>query len=97
MVMSTPSHEEFLASSLQDHWRVYKEQVYPKGTVPQQNRQLHMAFMAGALVMYTQVTEISATLPEKDAMLRLAEILKELDAYAAAQRQEMEYAKLRQQ
>jgi hypothetical protein len=24
--------------------------------MPQQNRQLHMAFMAGALVMYTQFT-----------------------------------------
>jgi len=68
--------------TLQDHWRVYKERVYPGGMVPEQNRQLHMAFIAGALVMYTQMTEIASQLPEPLAMTLLDRIRKELEDFA---------------
>lgn len=56
--------------------------------VPEQNRQLHMAFIAGALVMYTQMTEIASQLPEPLAMTLLDRIRKELEDFARAQAQE---------
>jgi len=47
-----------------------------------------MAFIAGALVMYTQMTEIASQLPEPLAMTLLDRIRKELEDFARAQAQE---------
>lgn len=36
--------------TLQDEWRLFRDKCYPQGMTPDQNRQLHQAFFAGAFV-----------------------------------------------
>lgn len=48
--------------TLQENWREFRDQVYPKDMPAIQNRELHGAFFAGALI-YAQAMDEIANLP----------------------------------
>lgn len=64
-------------STLSDEWKKYRDAMYPQGTTPNQNQQLHMAFMAGALVA---VELVSRPQDSDEKSIRAAmEIAKEVE------------------
>ena len=64
--------------TLNDLWREYRDQLYPGGEMPaDQNKQLHMAFFAGAIVMIEEVKS-AVLLPYPEAMRRLVDLEREV-------------------
>lgn len=62
-----------------DHWREYRDKVYPDGMVPDQNRQLHQAFFAAGLV-FCGIQGDLAKLPDDQAVAELAKLTDEITA-----------------
>lgn len=63
--------------TLQDEWREYRDQVYPKGIPANQNRELHGAFFAGALC-YSQSMDSIVNLPGDEQIAALARLKNEV-------------------
>lgn len=66
--------------TMQDEWRDYRNRCYPNSNeMPaHQNAELHQAFFAGALSAINKMTEDIAALPEKEAEVALAAMIKEV-------------------
>ncbi len=62
---------------MQDHWRDYKDKVYPKGMTADQMKQLHQAFFAGAFMASTEF-QIIAALPDEQADEAVAKLIHEI-------------------
>lgn len=45
--------------TMQDEWRYFRDLCYPTGMDPEQNKQLHQAFFAGALSVLGVFDEIA--------------------------------------
>ena len=57
--------------SINDEWRLYRDQVYPKGVPANQNRECHRAFMAGAHAALCAMTAATDRPDEADAAQEL--------------------------
>lgn len=56
-----------MANTINNEWKKYRDAVYPEGISGTQSRECHQAFFAGALTMYSLMSEASA-LPEDEAV-----------------------------
>lgn len=66
--------------TLADEWRGYRDKVYPHGMGADQNKELHMAFFAGALVALKLSIEETADLPTEKAVPQIAALINEAKA-----------------
>lgn len=64
--------------TLQDHWREYRDKVYPEGISAIQNRECHQAFFAGAMVALVTADKAASTLTEDEAVKTLQSMAKEV-------------------
>jgi hypothetical protein len=75
--------------TMQAHWREYRDRVYPQGTGPEQNKQLHRAFFAGCLCLKEEFEKL-ATLPGDAAVVELEKLYREVVEIAGAHAQNCE-------
>ena len=70
-------------STLQDHWREYRDQIYPEGIPARQNLECHQAFFSGCLVALRSCTALAA-MTDADAVRELERLLTEAESVCGA-------------
>lgn len=65
--------------TMQTAWQGYRDAIYPQGVSPIQNREVHQAFFAGAMIAFTAMHEATAHPNEAEAGVYLDKLSKEVD------------------
>lgn len=68
--------------TLQEHWREYRDMIYPKALPALQNRETHQAFFAGALVCLGEL-QLLAGLPDAEALKVITALCSEAEQVCA--------------
>lgn len=64
---------------LRDEWQRFKSAVYKEGMFPEQEKQIHRAFFAGAFVTFLLVEHASDNSTDEEALVRLTQLKAEID------------------
>jgi hypothetical protein len=67
--------------TLNEEWINFRDKAYPHGTGADQNRQLHQAFFAGAIVTLALMTVDVPALPDDEAEKAIIGLLNEAGSF----------------
>ena len=75
--MNQQKTEKTEKPTLQDKWREYRDACYPDGISGIQNREIHQAFFAGALIAFTTTDNNSKGLSDEEGAVQLGKLVRE--------------------
>lgn len=64
---------------LHDEWQRFKSAIYKDGMFPEQEKQIHRAFFAGAFITFLLVENVPDGCTDEEALVRLTQLKAEID------------------